>query len=156
MLYHPELIIYLWFLPLTIWILIPLSLGAVGLSLHLVQRLLFFTREDTDKRRSTRYNISPVRVNVTDGNHFHAATINNISTLGICLKNLPKKIFDKAERLTVIINEKEQNHHTLYVQPVWTTTGSSGRKLGARIETASSQWFNFLQNRTDNRQTSLA
>ena len=153
MLYHPEIIIYLWFLPVTIWILIPLALGAVGLSMQLTYRLLFFTQKDTDKRRSTRFDITPVRVKVTDGNHFHAATINNISTLGIGLKNLPKKIFDKADRLTVIINDKKQNHHTLYVQPVWTTRGSSGLKLGARVETASSKWSDFMQHRINKNNT---
>lgn len=40
MLYHPE-IIYLWFLPVTIWLLIPLVLRTVGLSLLLANQLLF-------------------------------------------------------------------------------------------------------------------
>ncbi len=39
MLYHPEVIMYLWFLPLTIWILIPLALRTVGLFLKMTNLL---------------------------------------------------------------------------------------------------------------------
>jgi len=163
MLYHPEIIVYLWFLPVTIWVLIPLALRAAGLSLQLANRLLFISGENTveisenrNKRRDPRLNISPIAVKVTDGDHFHTATIKNISRIGICLKNLPEKLFNKADRLTVIIKEKEKNHHTLRVQPVWATTGASGQKIGARIETASSEWLHFIKQCRQNMTLSLS
>ena len=155
MLYQPELIIYLWFLPVTIWVLIPLTLSTIGLSLQLTNRLLFIDEKNTaeiseneNKRQHPRINISPIIVKVTDGDHFYAATVKNISRLGICLKNLPETLSNKADKLTVIIKGEEQNHHhTLCVQPVWAKAGDSGQKLGARIEMASPEWIKFIKNR---------
>lgn len=39
MLYHPEVIMYLWFLPLTLLVLVPLALRTVGFFLRLTNRL---------------------------------------------------------------------------------------------------------------------
>ena len=39
MLYHPEVIMYLWFLPITVLILIPLALRTVGLFLKMTNML---------------------------------------------------------------------------------------------------------------------
>jgi hypothetical protein len=145
---------YLWFLPVAIWVGIPLALRAVGLSLQLANQLLFIRNSGQNtvkpqaaenQRRYARFETSPITVKVSDGDLSCGATLRNISRLGIGLKNLPEKLFSRAERLTVIIKEKEQNPHTLRVQPVWATADASGQNIGARIITASSEWLDFLQ-----------
>ena len=149
MLYHPNVVIYLWFLPLTVWVLLPLTLGVIRFSLKLISQLLFVENEQPsqvqeiqNRRQYSRVSIAPVEVQVSDGHRSVQAQLANTSRFGLCLKNLPEKIVQTADRLTVTFTG--QGIRTLRVQPVWVRANGTGLNIGAKVEENSIQWQKFL------------
>lgn len=151
MLYHPDIIMYLWFLPLTVWILIPTALGAIGLSCKLISQVLFIdnaqpqTLQSHNRRQDSRFNTAPLTVQVSDGRRSAQATISNISHCGLCLKNLPEKILKTAEKLTVTLTEQGAGLRTLRVQPIWVQADDTGLVIGSTVHQPTAPWQEFVR-----------
>ncbi len=151
MLYHPDIIMYLWFLPLTVWILIPTALGAIGLSCKLISQVLFIDTaqpqmlHNRNRRQDERFKIAPLMVQVSDGHRSAQGTINNISRCGLCLKNLPEIISRTAERLTVTLTQQGAELRTLHVQPVWTQADDTGLAIGSILHQPPARWREFVR-----------
>lgn len=151
MLYHPDIIMCLWFFPFTVWILIPLALGTIGLSFKLVNQVLFINNaqpqalQSSNRRQNSRFDTAPLTVQVSDGRRSAQATISNISHCGLCLKNLPEKILKTAEKLTVTLTEQGAELRTLRVQPIWVHAGDTGLVIGSAVQQPTAQWREFVR-----------
>jgi hypothetical protein len=163
MLYHPYLVFYLWFLPLSTWVLLPLALGAMGLSIKLVNQLLFVntvtddnTTARSNRRRHSRFIPAPVVVSVSNGRQSYPATLHNISRLGLCLQQMPEKLFQKTNRLTVLLKQHGRQAHTVQVRPVWAATDDAGQRIGVKIETTTRSWLNFVQDSSKNNRSHVS
>ncbi|WP_028583334.1 hypothetical protein [Desulfogranum mediterraneum] len=95
-----------------------------------------------DKRRSSRIAVSPLSVNVTDGCIFCVALLDNISSKGVCLKELPNRLYRDTEILTLFSHDQGQIP-LLHVQPRWQSQGSNGKKIGASIINPGAAWESF-------------
>ena len=157
MLYQPDLIIYLWLVPVFFLVFLPLILAIGEFFLDLIRRGL--SSRDVlgkEKRKDPRFvPYEGAFAEITAGDTTCTGLVCNISRLGISLKYLPDIIFDKMDKLTVVIRGDgvEQN---LSVRPKWVVSTDSGRQIGAKIDTAPPGWRQFLMQTETAKQSELA
>ncbi len=159
MLNHPEINIYLWLLPLILFLLVPLSMTMGGRIGKLSNRVIaIFTGQSShteipstrdrekDKRRHPRIKIASTTISVTDGCIFSTAVVENISEFGICLKDLPEPLYKNADILTIFSND-DKTIPTLRIKPKWErTVERRGKTIGAAIVEISDEWSSFFEN----------
>ena len=100
-------------------------------------------RTGADQRRHPRIPIADTTVQVTDGCLFATALIENISSCGICLRNLPEQLYRSGGQLTVFSSDNP-GIPILHIQPRWENINWSGKTIGATILNASETWRLFL------------
>ncbi len=142
MLYHPELIVYLWLMPVLSLIVLPFLFKA-GCTLYRLTPWgrTFFKEYSTgdnlvasqERRRYPRAEIGGAVVRVAGTDECCAANVSNISKLGICLRNLPQALLAEAEKLNVIVNTQAGNF-TMLVKPIWQRSHDSGYLVGAEVD----------------------
>ena len=145
MFFHPDLILYLWLFPLFLLVFIPLTLSVTGFFLRLT-RTFFFADAVTglEKRQHPRFiPYEGTFAEITAGDTTCTGLVCNISRLGISLKHLPDKLFDKMDELTVVIRGYGADHNLL-VKPRWILATESGQQIGAEINTVPPGWNQFL------------
>lgn len=149
MLYHPDIVMYLWFFPLAVWILLPLLLGVIGLSFRLLSQTLFVDTARVpasgNRRRDSRLSIAPIAVRVSDGRRSAPASLSNISRYGLCLKNLPEQLIQTAEKLTVSFTEQGTGLQNLRIQPLWMHAEDTGLAIGSTVHKPPPQWLEFVR-----------
>ena len=96
-----------------------------------------------DNRCHLRIPIKTTLVRVTDGCLCATAEIDNISLLGICLRNLPEPFYRDAESLTVFSSDNP-GLPVLHIKPRWERTDWKGKTIGASIVNASESWHLFF------------
>lgn len=96
-----------------------------------------------DKRHYPRIHIKNTSVHVTDGCLFATARIDNISSSGICLCNLPEQLYRHAGQLTVYSSDNPRLP-VLHIEPRWQQTNWCGKTIGAAILNVSETWRLFL------------
>ncbi len=145
MFYYPDLITYLWLVPVLLFLFIPLAITMVGFSRLLARRFLSTKRIlGKEKRRHPRFDsCEDTYAEITVGDTTCTGLVCNISKLGISLKDLPDKFSDEIDRLTVVIRDYGIDHNLL-VKPKWVTVTETGNHIGAEIDTASPGWSKFL------------
>ena len=145
MFYYPDLITYLWLIPVFLLLLIPLAITMVGISRHLARRFLSIKEIlGKEKRKHPRFDsCEDTYAEITVGDTICTGLVCNISKVGISLKGLPDKFTDKMDRLTVVIRDYGKDHN-LSVKPKWVTVTESGNHIGAEIDTVSPGWNKFL------------
>lgn len=142
MFYHPELIVYLWLLPVFILIIVPVFFK-VGCVLYCQTSWGRTTcskeysrqhnlKQAQERRKHSRVEIDGTSVQVACSGVYCTAMVENISSLGICLKNLPQALLNEAKKLKVIINTQAGNFE-MHVKPKWEKSYKSGYKIGADI-----------------------
>ena len=145
MVFHPDLIIYLWLFPLAVLVLLPLVLSITGL-LHRLMRDFFFAAELTGREKRLHPRFIPYEgtfAEVSVGDTTCTGLVCNISRLGIGLKHLPDRFFDTVEELRVVIRGYGADHNLL-VRPKWILATESGQQIGAEIDQAPPGWNQFL------------
>ena len=96
-----------------------------------------------DNRSHLRIPIKAALVRVTDGCLCAMAEIENISPVGICLRNLPEPFYRNAENLTVFSSDNP-GLPVLHIKPRWERTDWGGKTIGATIVNASESWHLFF------------
>lgn len=158
MFYQPELMVYMWMLPVVILIVIP-SLWPVLRGLYrVVERSslsdvrgfvevsseLFDKEAKTERRREPRVRIEGPKAVVARQVYCCHSHVGNISGKGISFVNLPQRMFQEAnDRIRVIFRSREREYSML-VQPRWKRKGDSGYELGAKILSIPSGWEKFV------------
>ena len=147
----PGFIVGLWFLPMMLNIVLPLVMLACWLVMQVPAKLGAQEKSQdnrsesvSEKRTCRRVHASDLRVDVSDGVERLSGLACNISQMGICIWGLPEKVFSKAERLTIIMEEKG-TRFSFDVLPKWETIMESGKRIGARIDSAPEGWLEFVE-----------
>ena len=96
-----------------------------------------------DQRRHPRIALNDITVHVTDGCLFATASLDNISSAGICLCNLPEQLYKNAGELTVFSSENP-GLPVLHIAPRWQKTEWNGKTIGATILNATDAWRLFF------------
>ena len=96
-----------------------------------------------DNRSHPRIPVKATSVQVTDGCLCATAKIDNISPLGICLRNLPEPLYRDAKSLTVFSSDNP-GLPILHIKPRWERTDWEGKTIGAVIINAPEAWQLFF------------
>lgn len=145
MIYHTDLIVYFWLIPVFSVFFLPLTLVVAALAMGAGQRI-FFAREITnkDKKRHPRFSSgNEPLAKITVGDKICYGLVCNISQTGVSLKHLPELISQKIDKLSVVISHHDVDYNLLF-KTKWMKLTASGIRLGAEIDTASSDWEDFL------------
>ena len=154
MLYHPELIVYLWLVPVFLTIIIPL----VAAPLVVMGERLFAARDespdalystqnldqtDSDEDRVyTKLTQEGITAYISDGTNSCSGSVTDVSKHGICLIN-PSDVIDReAERLGVHLTLKGKSF-PMEVRPEWQHDSGRQENIGAKIIEGSWNWDEF-------------
>ncbi len=161
MLYHPELMVYVWLIPVFLFFILPGMIMVPHMVFQLAARCVtYFMRSATvsaqsrdvqnenslEKRRSPRCCVSGVVADVTDGINSCTGLVCNISKIGIGLMDLPEKIMQKADKLSIIIKGHD-GHYPMYLNPQWVDNKGSSLRIGGLIENVPTDWEIFVSSR---------
>jgi hypothetical protein len=141
----PTLLI--WTLPLFFVLAFPCLLR-LRLALHRevrndgIQSTFKQVDEPENKRHNQRVPVEDVPVFLQDDHVTCRGTMCNISYNGICLGEIPTSLFQEAKNLTIWFEEAGQRI-ALQVKPKWETTGTTKKKIGAKIMSPPAGWFDF-------------
>ena len=145
MFYHPDLIIYLWLFPLFFFVLLPLIVFIIDFTFS-VTRQIFLAETTAGKENRKHPRLIPydgILAEISTGETICTGVIRNMSMMGISLKHLPDKFFDKMDKLTLVIKGYDIDHN-LQISPRWIADAKSGKQIGAEIIKPSPGWNQFL------------
>lgn len=143
--YPTDLIVYLWLIPIFTFIFLPLALTTVALVKNLSQRFLV-AKEMTseEQRKHPRFSSSDdTFAKITVDDKTCTGLVCNISKTGVSLKHLPEMISQEIDKLSVVIHHCGIDY-TMLFKTKWTELTESGRRLGAEIDSTSTDWGQLL------------
>ena len=158
MLYQPDLMIYVWMLPVLGFIVVPVLCAITCMLYRAVERSRlaevsgfvdfgsknFDEVESIENRKQLRVGIKGPKANVARQLNCCQSYVANISSKGICLNNLPQKMFKEANDKFKVIFRSREREYAMFVQPKWSKFGSNGYSVGAEILTVPAGWENFV------------
>ena len=159
MFYQPELIVYLWMLPVLFMIVLPVLWTMTRMVYQAVDRSWLadvrgfveigeygvVDQSSQEKRKSPRIRIDGPKVAVARQVNCCRAHAANISHHGILFADMPQKMFMELEKLKVVFRTRERDY-SMFVQTRWIKKGENGNILGAEILNAPPGWENFVNN----------
>ena len=155
---RPDFMIYLWMLPVLLMIVVPALWSMFCMLYKGIERSHFsdvrgFVEVNTpspyedgnlERRHKTRAQIEGPKAIVARQVKCCQTNISNISSKGICLTNIPQKMFKEAnDKFRVIFRSRERDY-TMLVQPMWNKLGDNGYVVGAEILTIPVGWATFV------------
>ena len=96
------------------------------------------------KRKHLRMAIESLSIDVADGIGFYRGMVSDVSRLGICMTDLPKRLNGDVKIMTIVISDKEK-HFKMQVRPRWYTHGGIRISVGAEIINAPCDWTQFVE-----------
>lgn len=159
MFYQPEVMIYLWMLPVLAMVILPALWTMTCMLYQVVQRSrLADVRgfidlntvestgfEEQEKRIHSRIRIEGPKANVARQVNCCQTHVVNISRQGICFTNIPQKIYNEADGNLKVVFRTRERDYTMCVQPKWRRKEGSGYMLGAEIMSVSAGWKYFVE-----------
>jgi len=149
MLSFSEIMVYLWFFPVVLQIILPLLLLTFWLIVKLPGVIIEKTGlapQSTDykeKRLNDRVNIYDSMVDISDNSDRISGKISNVSMSGLCIHGLPEEKLQNSSKLFLRVN-REEGAFSMLVKTKWEYTQQSGKIIGAKIENAPSGWAEFV------------
>lgn len=158
MFYHPELIIYLWMLPVFFMIVLPAMWSLTGMVYRSLERLqlgdvrgfveipAFPEEQNVERREGQRIHLQGQKARVAREVNCCRTQVANLSPGGICLQNVPRKLYENAEEPLRIVFRTRHRDYQMRVQPRWRNSfDNNGFMIGAEITQAPSGWKEFLE-----------
>lgn len=96
-----------------------------------------------DKRRNRRIGVANLVVDVSDGNGFFLGYVSDISSRGAQLNDIPKKINDHVDVLTLVISGNGKNFK-MKAMPRWASEEGFTKKMGVELIDISYKWIEFI------------
>ena len=138
--FQPDFMVYLWMLPLLLMIVVPALWSMFGMLYKVIERSRFsdvrgfieirmpVPDEDgnIERRHQTRIQIVGPKAVVARQVKCCQTYISNISSKGICLSNIPQKMFKEANGIFRVIFRSRERDYTMLVQPMWKKSGDNG------------------------------
>lgn len=157
MFYQPELIVYLWMLPVLFMVVFPALWATTRKLYRWVERSRLaevrgslevgqFSGDDLpgrERRRSPRILIDAPEANVARRINCCRTPVANISHRGIFFTSIPQKMLTELDKLKVVFRTRECDY-TMIVQPRWIKRGEKANMLGAEIVDIPLGWENFV------------
>lgn len=107
-----------------------------------------------EKRRHERIGGQKFLVDISDGAGFFTGTVIDFSRFGLQLEDVPKRLDEKAQKISVII----QNNTTsfkLNAKPRWTKKKAISKMVGFEITGAPWGWAEFVMEKEDGTKHSI-
>jgi len=98
-----------------------------------------------NNRRHQRIEVQNVVANLSEEVDSLYGTVSNVSRVGLLLTDIPKKLNNQVEKLSVIVSAKGKDFKLL-VEPKWMSGNNSGKKMGLAIIDAPLDWTVFVMN----------
>jgi hypothetical protein len=95
------------------------------------------------KRRHQRIELPNLIANLSDGVDFFSGTVSDVSRTGMSLVNIPPKLNNLGEELSVVVSAKGKNFK-MPVMPKWVSGNDSERKMGLAILAPPLDWTVFV------------
>jgi hypothetical protein len=157
MFYQPELVVYLWMFPIFAMVVLPALWSCSRLFYRSMERMRlsdirgfidFSSSQEeirTDERREqNRIQIEGPKAVVAQQTKCCKTQVANLSSNGLCLCNVPKRMFEDANgRLNVVLRTNERDYQ-LPVKPKWRKATERGFVIGTEITELPSGWNNFI------------
>ncbi len=97
-----------------------------------------------DIRQLERIEVEGIRADISDGISSYSGLITNISTLGLCLKDVPANMSTSRSFLSVVIRGKSEEYR-IVARPRWEQIQSNmGKTVGAEIASSPNSWNDFV------------
>ncbi len=97
-----------------------------------------------ENRQFQRVDINNLNADISDGIGFFPGTISDISRSGMCMTDLPKRLNDKTNKMTVVVNGQGKNFKML-VRPKWSAETGLRKMVGFEIINTPWQWADFVK-----------
>ncbi len=154
-----EYFVILWLIPVTLFIIIPLSICFCWLAVRCLKDLTggkipfidFFSNQYFDanagvqKRKEPRASIDKgLTANINDGINSFNGIVANISSMGLCIKEIPENITIASEKVSIVIRNGEEEMQVVgrlcwqYLQE------SRGRILGLEVTQSTDNWGEYV------------
>jgi hypothetical protein len=157
MFYRPDLMIYLWMLPVLGMVVLPALWTMTCMLYQAVERSRLVDvrgfievnhqgagdQAGRERRKSPRVRIEGAKANVAREINCCRISVSNISHHGICFTNIPRKMYLEEDKLKVVFRTREQDY-TMFVQPKWMEKEENCAMLGAEIVTIPAGWESFV------------
>ncbi len=158
MLYRPELLIYLWMLPVLALVILPALWTFTGILYRAVEwsrladvrgYLDIGQGESADpqipeRRRFPRISIEGRRAKIARKVKCCKAYVANISSCGLCFSNMPSKMFRAEENTLKVVFRTRERDYTMFVRPRWGRRGEGGYVIGTEIVKGADGWDAFV------------
>jgi hypothetical protein len=158
MLYRPELIIYLWMVPVLAMVILPALFYVTGMVYRGVERsrlsdirgfvaLSSGTESSSPERRKNH------RILLNQGQKAKIAKLDrccqsqvvNMSESGLCLQNVPRKIFEDREGSLRVVLRTRTKDYPMLVQPKWRNSSENGFTIGTEIKRSPAGWQDLIE-----------
>mgnify|MGYP002631874701 CR=1 FL=1 len=96
-----------------------------------------------NKRRHQRVEIPNLIANLSDGVDSFSGTVRDVSRVGILLADIPKRLNNLGEQLSVVISAKGKKFKMLVI-PKWVSGDNSEKIMGLAILDAPIDWTMFV------------
>ena len=170
MFYQPELMIYLWILPVLAMVILPAFWTFVGILYQALERnylsdvrgfidLAVWDSADSDqqdRREKSRILIDGPKARVARQVNCCQTYVKNISNRGICLSNIPRKMYQEADEKFKVVFRTREGDYTMFVQPKWKRQGDNGYMVGAEMVNIPPGWDYFVSGLCRNMVTGTA
>ncbi len=83
------------------------------------------------------------QADVSDGVVFFTGEVADISRIGMLMVDLPKRLNDQAQKMTVVISGKGSNFKML-VRPCWSDVDGMRKSIGFEIISIPYEWMEFV------------
>ena len=152
-----NIIVYLWFVPVIGFIVLPLFWSLFGMLYRAVERsrlldirgyVVLNNQNATgagaaDNRSRPRIHVEEGRACIDEECDCCRASVSNISQHGICLKNVPEKMNLESSPLRVVFRTRQKDY-TFMAKPIWKKMAQKGYVIGAEIERIPAGWKDLV------------
>ncbi len=98
------------------------------------------------KRVYQRVEVYGFHADVSDGMGFFPGQVSDVSRFGLRMTDLPKRINEKVNRMTVVINGEGKNFKML-LKPKWSQPTGMRKMVGFEILNTPYEWTDFVLHR---------
>ncbi len=96
-----------------------------------------------EKRRHQRMTVDNLLADISDGMRVFHGTVTDVSRFGLKLDEIPKKLDDRAKRLSIVVSGEGKNFK-MKARPRWASRQSISKKIGIEIINAPWGWTEFV------------
>jgi hypothetical protein len=153
-----NIIVYMWFVPAVGFIVLPLFWSLFGMLYRAVERsrvmdikgYVVLNNQDAEgagmaeNRSRSRICVEEGRACIDEEGDCCRAFVSNISNHGICLRNIPRKMFLESSAFRVVFRTRQKDYHFM-AKPIWKRMAEKGYVIGAEIERIPAGWKDLVR-----------